>query len=148
MTEKRTVELIVCPKKNSLTLKGTFVSYPKGIEFTCSFQREFAKAVQGNDTTEIGSFIEITPNNTVLGIPFTWWLSPDGGVFAFWLIGEVSRDRVKEAKRKLSWSQDIASVFTEKVELIGWNPPEPFRAEPIPNWLGDLSYSYIDGQAL
>lgn len=130
--------------------KATFVAYPEDIdaEDQLRAQESFARFFYPH-TNNYASLIGIRPDNAVLGIPFTWGLSPNGGVFTFYLFNGVGRETLRRAKIKLRRSQDVAGVITERIQLVaGWEPPTPFSRVPPPSWINDPSYNFIDGMIL
>lgn len=146
-------QLLVYPdfSKSTLQWKGTFISEDREPTLSELFELQYGFAYYSSNKTNkdnIASIVPISKNNTVLGIPFDWGLSPNGGVFNLWLIGEVSKYTIKKARSILTNSQDVASFFTNRVTLLGWELPEPFQAEPIPSWLNNSDYNFIDGLKL
>lgn len=143
--------LIGFPKGQKI--KGTFISHPSPVDWDemISIQKDFAKFIEPKSGEfDLATLFDISPNRTVLGIPFSWGISVDGGHFTFYMFGEVPKKDFLKAKRKLNNSQDVVSIRKEHVELVaGWEPRKEFvQLTSPPSWINSHDMNYIDGMEL
>jgi hypothetical protein len=144
-----TISLLGYKKENKI--KGTFISHSsKDWDKVIPIQKEFAKFIDPEaDDYSLATLYTISKNNVVLGIPFFWGLSLDGGHFRLYVFGDISKKDFLKAKRRLKSSQIIASIQTKRVELVNWESPnKEFQVCKPPNWINCSNMNYLNGNRI
>lgn len=147
--EELITELIA--HRTSNKLKGTFITYPEEVDWDqmSEVQKSFSEFIKPK-CNGYATLLSITPRRAVMGIPFDYGISMDGGHYTFYLFGDISKEYLQRAKKKLKNSQDVVSVKTERVELVaGWTPPnESAYLATAPTWINNPDVNYMDGMEL